>query len=74
MNEKQILMKKINESSFALYDTALYLDTHPCDQEALAYYHKCMHIRKEAMKIYCEKFGPLQIDQVNEYKSMELGQ
>lgn len=66
MNEKQILTKKLNESSFAMYDTALYLDTHPCDQEAIAYYHKCMHIRNEVMKIYNNKFGPLQIDQVNE--------
>ena len=64
MTEKQMVMKKINESSFAMDDAVLYLDTHPCDEEALAYYQKCVHARKEAMKLYNDKFGPLQADQV----------
>ena len=29
MTEKQMVMKKINESSFAMDDAVLYLDTHP---------------------------------------------
>lgn len=64
MNEKQTLMKKINESSFAMTDTTLYLDTHPDDESALEYYQKCVSARREAACLYNNKFGPLQIDQV----------
>ena len=50
MSEKETLMKQLNEASFALDEAVLFLDTHPCDEEAL--------------KAYQEKFGPLQKDQV----------
>ena len=37
---KAQLMETIGQSAFAAYDTLLYMDTHPQDQEAMAYYHK----------------------------------
>ena len=36
---KAQLMETIGQSAFAAYDTLLYMDTHPQDQEAMAYYH-----------------------------------
>ena len=34
---KEKLLQRINEVSFAVNDILLYLDTHPCCQEALAF-------------------------------------
>ena len=39
MNRNQ-LMEHINQVSFAVDEVKLYLDTHPCDSEALAYFHE----------------------------------
>ena len=56
---KAQLMETIGQSAFAAYDTLLYMDTHPQDQEAMAYYHKQAGIRREAMEEYARRFGPL---------------
>ena len=39
-NEQHQLLMYIDQISFALDDTVLFLDTHPCDTEALAYYQE----------------------------------
>ena len=39
-SSREQLLDQINRSSFAAYDMLLYLDTHPDDAEAQAYYHK----------------------------------
>lgn len=59
---REDLLQHINEVSFAVYDTLLYLDTHHCDEAAMEYYREMMQKRKEAMKEYCEKYGPLTVD------------
>ena len=41
------LLQYITEISFAVYDTLLYLDTHPEDQQALAYYQDMDQKRRE---------------------------
>jgi spore coat protein JB len=53
------LMCIITESSFALDDCKLFLDTHPYDKEALEYYEKYRQIRKAAMREYRECYGPI---------------
>ena len=37
MNRRELL-SHINQVSFAVDEVKLYLDTHPCDTEALAYF------------------------------------
>lgn len=61
MNRRQ-LMNHINQVSFAVDDVKLYLDTHPCDTEALEYFHKMSRQRSEALKEYAAAYGPLTID------------
>ena len=56
------LLKEINEVSFAVYDILLYLDTHPCDKEAMEFYQKNVSKRRELMKEYSRAFGPLTVD------------
>ena len=50
-NEQHQLLMYIDQISFALDDTVLFLDTHPCDTEALAYYQELKEERKMAMEI-----------------------
>ncbi len=59
MTEREILMKKIATSDFALVDLHLFLDTHP-NSRAIAekirdYEMKSRALRKE----YEEKYGPI---------------
>ena len=61
MNRRQ-LMNHINQVSFAVDDVKLYLDTQPCDTEALEYFHKMSRQRNEALKEYAAAYGPLTID------------
>lgn len=64
MNQRQLLMY-ISEVSFALTEAVLFLDTHPCDKDALQYYRQVKKLRKEAVNQYESQFGPLTNDSVN---------
>ena len=56
------LMEKINQYSFAVNEATLFLDTHPYDAEALAYFQKYRALRVEAMQEYAKYYAPLAID------------
>ena len=56
------LMDKINHCSFAMNEANLFLDTHPYDTEAMAYFQKHRESRVEAMKEYAKYYAPLAID------------
>ena len=65
MNRKELL-NHINQVSFAVDEVKLYLDTHPCDQEALVYFHEYSRKRNEALNEYARAYGPLTIDTASE--------
>ena len=67
-NQKQ-LFHFINEVSFAAYEALLFLDTHPNDQDALAYFHKYNRLRNDAMKEYAIHYGPLTISTADDCSS-----
>ena len=46
MNDKKRLLKQIRVLSFTVYEAALYLDGHPQDKCALAYYRKKKDMQK----------------------------
>ena len=56
------LMDKINQYSFAMNEANLFLDTHPFDADALAYFQKYRELRVEAVKEYAQYYAPLAID------------
>ena len=58
MNQQQLL-KYIMQVSFALTEANHYLDTHPCDREAMEYYQEVRKLREEALEKYQCQFGPL---------------
>lgn len=57
--EREKLLQFISEAGFAVVDVGLYLDTHPCDKEALLYYKKYRDLYNQAKAEYESKFGPL---------------
>lgn len=72
MNErmsKEQLLDRINQVSFAVYEMILYLDSHPCDEEALAYFEEKSALRNEALETYAKNFGPLTVDTANDTQS-----
>ena len=70
MNRNQ-LMEHINQVSFAVDEVKLYLDTHPCDSEALAYFHEMSAHRNDALKQYASAYGPLTVDTADYSMSVE---
>lgn len=54
---RQALLKEIQAAKFALIETELFLDTHPCDQEALEYY-LCRKEKLEELLACWEKICP----------------
>lgn len=65
MSDRNALLNRINEASFAVNDVTLYLDTHPTDEQALAYFEQVMKERKQALQEFESKYEPLIIDCVN---------
>lgn len=60
------LFSMINQVSFAVNDMTLYLDTHPDDDDAMAYFCENTALRKEFLKEYAARFGPLTLDSDSE--------
>ncbi|MDP4119893.1 MAG: spore coat protein CotJB [Bacillota bacterium] len=64
MSEKQALLNIINSSGLAMYDAALFLDSHPDNQAAMNYFQQHKAVRDQATKEYSMKYGPLTVEQV----------
>ena len=65
MCEREKLFQFIKEVSFAVTDINLYLDTHPCDKNALQYFKKYRDLREQAITEYSKKFGPVMVTDVD---------
>ena len=65
MNERKTLLSRIATCDFILYETALFLDTHPNCKDALDYYQKHLEMRKSAEEEYTKKFGMLKHSDYN---------
>lgn len=61
MNERNHLLQEIRKLSFAIQEAVLYLDGHPEDKDALAYYHQHNELKAAAVAAYEEKYGPLTV-------------
>ncbi len=59
MDERNTLLARIMVTDFVLLETALFLDTHPDNEDALAYYREYLKMRKEAAMQYAERFAML---------------
>lgn len=61
VNEKEKMTGDLRALDFVIQETALYLDGHPGDGEALAYYKDRAAARNALARAYEERFGPLTI-------------
>ena len=59
MDKRQCLLMKYSAQRFALWELHLYLDTHPCDTEALKMYHSHEAEAERLGREYEEAYGPL---------------
>lgn len=62
MADKAQLLNEIYDTSFALNDLTLYLDTHPEDAQALSEFHQLKNRRKTAMSAFEQDYYPLTVD------------
>ena len=60
------LLQAVNQTGFAALEANLYLDTHPCDMEALSYFNQMMEAYKNAKAAYEAQFGPLNAGSMSE--------
>lgn len=58
------MLDHINQVSFAVDEAKLFLDTHPQDPDAMAYFCEFSHKRNQALKEYASLYGPLTTDTV----------
>ena len=59
MNNRQMLLKRIQVCDFILLETNEFLDNHPSNTEAIRYLKKHQEMREESVREYEEKYGPL---------------
>jgi len=53
------LLRRIQEMEFVAVELNLYLDTHPCDQEAINDYNCAVEMLTKYKKEYEKMYGPL---------------
>lgn len=58
-NERQKLLKRLQICDFVLTEASMYLDTHPNNAMALEYFNKHNKMKKEILKEYVDKYGPI---------------
>lgn len=59
MEERRALLKKLQAAQFAMIEANLFLDTHPCDKDALDYYTEMQKSWRELMEQFTSKYGAL---------------
>lgn len=59
MTEREKLLQQVRMYHFALIETGLFLDSHPKNAAALAYYQANEKKHDEAVAAFEAKFGPL---------------
>lgn len=56
---RESLLMRLSAAQFAAWELHVFLDTHPCNKEALVLRDKYVRECNELKKEYEEKFGPL---------------
>ena len=59
---KNLLLRRVQMYDFALQEARLFLDTHPTDPNAIAYFQKYRQLHAKAKEDYEKLYGPLTAD------------
>ena len=62
MSSKEQMLKDIGIVDFTVIDLGLYLDTHPCDNNAMEYFNHYNRIRTQLKKEFSRTYYPLLLD------------
>ena len=62
---KNKLLLRLSAAQFAMFETRLFLDTHPDDEDALAMHNKYATKYNALKQEYEEKYGPLTLSSSN---------
>ena len=57
--QQRSMLIKVQEMQFVALELNLYLDTHPCDKDALNDFNCAVEALKEYMQEYEQRYGPL---------------
>ena len=72
-NNRQEMLQEIMEYKFSLNELGLYLDTHPCDEKALAIHNEYSKKSKMLCDKYQKIYGPLTMDYpCNKWRWLEM--
>lgn len=52
-------LRNVQVLGLAVFDTMLFLDTHPNNRQALAYFREARRLYSEATEAFERQFGPL---------------
>lgn len=61
-SERDKALRRVQAAGFAAHEAALYLDSHPDDEEAMTYFNMQMTAAKEAARQFSAKYGPLTME------------
>ena len=61
MNEREMKLLAVQQAGFTMYDTLLYLDTHPSCTDALEHFNEAKEEYERAKRDYESKYGALVI-------------
>lgn len=66
---RERLLRNVQETSFAVDEARLYLDTHPNDKKAQQYFDKYNDMRRKAIQEFEQYYGPLLTDNIEATKT-----
>ena len=69
MNDKECALMKVRQLGFMCDDLRLFMDTHPCDEEAFCALKYFIAAEKEARAEYEKCYGPLRNEGVEKHES-----
>jgi spore coat protein JB len=63
---REAMMMQVRQAAFAAFDAHLYLDTHPCDTQALQYFYQMREAARNAREAFEAQYGPLTANAAND--------
>jgi len=68
MEKQMVLLRQIQEMEFVAIELQLYLDTHPCDQDAINDYNCAIEKIDKLMEEYTAQYGSLSAQGMHGYE------
>lgn len=62
LSDRDKMLMLVQAYEFALVEVGLFLDTHPNDRTALAYFKQYRELKHQAVSEYTRRFGPITMD------------